>query len=134
VELSNANIKALRGTKKELVASPGADKFLELVSALLILDYGSEALTESVDNMIIQYATSGVDASAAIESTGFIDSTADTIALVLPVGLTGVVATNMVNNALELFNTGDGEFAGNASNDTTMTVKITYRIHTAGLA
>ena len=133
IELSNADIKALRGTKKELVATPGADYFVELISAVLILDYGSEVLTESVDNLVIQYATSGVDATAAIEMTGFIDSTADIIAVIPALTLTGVAATNLVNNALELFNTGDGEFGGNASNDTTMTVKVNYRVHKAGL-
>ena len=133
IALTNANIKALRATKKALVATPGADKFLELVSAQLILNYGSEVLTESADDMVIQYATSGVDATAAITANGFITAAADTIINVLPKALGAVVATNLVNNGLELFNTGDGEYGGNASADTTMTVKITYRIHTAGL-
>lgn len=134
VEITNSQIKALRGTKKTLVATPGADKFLEFISARLILDYGSEVLSESEDNLVIQYATSGVDATDAIDATGFITASADTIIDVLPKAMGAVVATNLVNNALELYNTGDGEYGGNASNDTTMTVKITYRIHTAGLA
>lgn len=134
VELSNADIKALRATKKTLVTTPGADKFLEFVSARLILDYGSEVLTEAEDNMVIQYATSGVDATDAIDATGFITASADTVIDVLPKAMGAVVATNLVNNALELFNTGDAEYGGNASADTTITVKITYRIHTAGLA
>jgi hypothetical protein len=134
VELSNADLKALRATPKVLVAAAGADKMIELVSAVLILDYGSEALTESADNLVIEYASSGVDATAAIETTSFIDATADTIALVLPTGIAGAAATNLVNDGLHLKNTGDGEFGGNASNNTTMTVKVTYRVHTVGLA
>ena len=133
VELINAQIKALRGSPKELVATPGAGKYVEIIRVDLILDYGSEVLTESADNMIIQYATSNVAATAAIESTGFIDATADTIYTVLGAGLTGVAASNMANNAIELINSGDGEFGGNASADTAMTVKITYIIHTTGL-
>lgn len=134
VSLSNADIKALRGTKKELVATPGADKLVEVLSAVLILDYGSEVLTESTDNLVVQYATSGDDITAAIEMTGFIDQSADTVMAVRPSNpLAANAATDMVNNAVELFNTGDGEFGGNVSADTTMTVKITYRVHTAGL-
>jgi hypothetical protein len=133
VELTNADIKALRGTKKELVAAPAAGSFLELVSAVLILDYGSEALTESDDDLVIQYGTSGDDATAVMEMTGFIDQTADMIETVLGVAITANAASDMVANSLELFNDGDGEFGGNASNDTTMTVKVAYRIHTAGL-
>ena len=133
VRITNAQIKALRASPKELVAAPGAGKFIEFISAFLILDYGSNVLTESTDNMVIQYHTSGVDATGAIEATGFIDASADTMIEVLPSALAYNAATNIVNKALELFNTGDGEYAGNAAADTTMIVKITYRIHTTGL-
>lgn len=134
IELSNANIKALHSSPIALVAAPGADKVVEFGGAVLILDYGSNVLSESADNLVIQYNTSGVDASAVIETTGFIDQTADMIAFVVPSGIAGFTASNCVNRALELYNNGDSEFGGNAANDTTMTVKVTYRIHTVGLA
>lgn len=133
VEITNGQIKGLRAAPKELVATPGADYFIEFVSAVLILDYGSEALTESADNLVIQYGTSGADVSGAIESGSFIDATADTITFVPPAALVGLAATSAVNDNLVLFNTGDGEIAGNASGDTTITAKVTYRIHKAGL-
>lgn len=134
VEISNAELKALRAAPKTLVAAPGADKFIELVSAWIIMDYGSNVLTESTDNLVIQYNTSGLDASAAIETTGFLDQSADMICYVVGASIAGAAATSFVNKALELFNNGDGEFGGNAGNDTTLTVKVSYRIHTAGLA
>jgi len=133
VELTNAQIKALRAAPKTLVAAPGAGYVLELVSAVLILDYGTNGLTETADNLVIEYATSGQDATAAIETTGFIDVTADQMAFVNPAGIATVAAANTANKALQLFNTGDGEIAGNAANDTTMTVKVAYRIHATGL-
>lgn len=133
VSCNNTCIKALRGSPKELVATPGAGKYIELISAQLILNYGSNVLTESTDNLVIEYGTSGQDATAAIETTGFIDAGADTIAFVLPQGIATVTAANVVNNNIRLFNTGDGEFAGNAGNDTTMTVQVAYRVHTTGL-
>ena len=74
-----------------------------------------------------------MDISAAIEMTGFIDAAADTLAFVLPAGIATMAATNAVNRAVELFNTGAAEFAGNAGNDTTLTIKFTYRTHKAGL-
>lgn len=133
VTLTNAEIKGIRAAPKELVASPGAGKFLELVSAVLILDYGSDVLTESTDNMVIQWGTSGADATAAIEATGFIDAAADQMAIILATTLATDATADIVNNSLELFNTGDGEYAGNASADSTMIIKITYRVHTTGL-
>ena len=132
VELSNADIKALRATPKQLVAAPGVNKFIELVSAVLILDYGTNVLTETADNLVIEYNTSSVDITGAIEATGFIDATADTIKIVYAT-ITDVSAANAVNKAVQLFNTGDGEFGGNAAADTTMTVKVAYRVHADGL-
>lgn len=133
VELSNANIKALRATPIALVAAPAAGYFIEFVSAVLILDYGSEVLTESADNMIIEYNTSGTDASATIEATSFIDAAADTVAVIPAATIANVAASNVTAKALQLTNIGDGEYAGNASNDTTMTVKVAYRVHANGL-
>jgi hypothetical protein len=115
------------------VAAPGADYFIEFVSAVLILDYGSEALTETSDNLVIQYGTSGADVSAAIESGSFIDAEADTMTFVTPSAIAGMAAASAVNDNLVLFNTGDGEIGGNATGDTTITAKVTYRIHKAGL-
>lgn len=133
VALSNADIKALRGTKKELVATPGANNFIEVVSVVLLMEYGSNVLTETADNLVVEYATSGQDITAAIEMTGFIDQAADQVAFVLPAGIATMTTANCSNNAVQLFNTGDGEFGGNAGNDTLMRVKITYRIHPDGM-
>lgn len=132
VECNNACIKALRAAPKALVAAPGVDKFVEVISAVLILDYGTNVLTETADNLVIEYATSGTDITAAIETTGFIDAAADTVKLAYA-SITDVSAANSVNNAVQLFNTGGDEFAGNAGNDTTLTIKVNYRVHTAGL-
>jgi hypothetical protein len=133
VTITNAEIKALRGSKKDLIAAPGVDKYIEFISAIIILDYGSDVLTESEDNLVIQYG-SGTDVSAAIEAGGFIDAAADTMVYVKQSGdVAGTATATFVNDEIELFNTGDGEYGGNATADTTMTVKVTYRIHDFGL-
>jgi len=132
VAVSNAEIKALNGTPKTLVAAPGAGYFIEFVSAVLILDYGSEALTETDDNLVIEYATGGGDVTASIECTGFIDATADQMALVVAATLPTDAAADIVNNALQLYNPND-EFAGNASADTTLSVRVNYYVHASGL-
>lgn len=132
VKISNSEIKALRGTKKDLVAAPGVDYFIEFISATITMDYGSNVLTESTDDMIIQYG-SGTDASAAIESGGFTDASADTVVMVTAVDIAGTATASLANDELELYNTGNGEFAGNAGLDTVWYVKVTYRIHKLGL-
>lgn len=130
VTVTNAELKALRATQKTLVAAPGANKSIEFVSALLRLNAGSEALTESADNLSIRYTNgSGVKVSADIEATGFIDQTSNTFTNAIPVKDAIVAVTGALNQALVMDNDGDGEFAGNASGDATMTVHVIYRVH-----
>ena len=50
------------------------------------------------------------------------------IAVIPAATIATVAAADVENDALELFNTGDGEIGGNATNDATLTVNITYRI------
>jgi len=130
VDLSNANIKAL-AAGVELVAAPGAGRWLELVSASFWLDYGSEALAEpsSPDDLAIEYDTgTGPAASATIVASGFITAAADTMAFAVPVSVAGTAASALVNKNLALINTG-GDYTGNASNDTVLRVIVNYRIH-----
>lgn len=133
VAITNAEIKALRATPKTLVAAPGAGKMLEFVGAISLLDYGSNALTESADNLAVRYTDgSGTIVSQAIEATGFIDATADTATNVLP-KIDAIAAKSACENkALVLHNTGDGEYGGNAGADTVMRVKVAYRVHQTG--
>ncbi len=119
VTLSNSDIKALRATPKVLVASPGSGKWLEFESITLILNAGSEALTESSDDMRVQYSVSGATASPNIDATGFIDQTSDSIIHVADIGFVAQALANVENDGLQLKNTGDGEYAGNASNPIT---------------
>lgn len=130
VELSSADILDLADTPITLVAGQGADTVIEFVSALLIHDAGTAYVEPSApDDLVIQYATTGTDVTAAIDSTNFLTVTDDEARLILP---TWTATTDLVaekGNALQLFNTGSDLTTGTG----TMTVKVTYRVHTLGL-
>ena len=131
IAVSNAEIKALAATPKTLVAAPGAGKCVEFISALIKLNYGTNVLSESDDNLSVRYTDgSGVIVSGTIQATGFIDQAADTYTNAIPVIDAIVAATGCENKALVLDNIGNGEFGGNAGADTTLTVGVAYRIHT----
>jgi hypothetical protein len=132
--LTSAQVKALKATPIALTAAPGSDKFIQLIGATLVLDYGSNAFTESADNLVIEYETSGVDATAAITANGFLTATADTLAVVVPAAIAGAATASFNGKKLMLLNSGDGEIAGNAANDSVLTVCVTYAVHTLGLA
>lgn len=129
VNLTSAQIKALRETPYALVAAPGAGKVNIVESITLQLNYGgTNVFTESADNFVVQYGDSGTDITAAIENTGFIDQSADTVAVIRPATIAAMAAaTAGVNEVVELFNTGDGEIGGNAANDNTLNVTVAYR-------
>lgn len=128
--LTSAEVKALRATPKTLIAAPGAGKIVVVESVTLQLNYGgTNAFTESADNLVVQYTDSGQDITGAIETTGFIDQTADMVAVYYPAAIAAMAtATVGVNEAVELFNTGDGEIAGNAAGNNTLNVTVAYRV------
>lgn len=130
VTLTAAEVKALNGTPKTIISAV-ATSIVEFVSAVFILDYGSEVFTETDDNLVIEYED-GRDISAAIETTGFIDQAADQVAIINAADVPTMTAAAAVNKAVQLYNPND-EIAGNASNDSTLTLKITYRVHTVSL-
>jgi hypothetical protein len=130
VRLTNAQIKALNATPVTLVAAQGTYRFIELVSAVLFLNAGTNVLTESTDNLAIKYTdASGVQASEDIEATGFIDASVDTFTTAVPKINTIVAKSGVLNEALVLVNSGSGEFGGNAADDATMDVRVIYRVH-----
>ncbi len=129
VTITNAELKAIRATPKELVAAPGASKALIYLGSVLENLGGTNAITETTDNMAIRYENgTGVIASQTIEATGFIDQTAKTITQALPKIDPIVASATVANKALVLHNTGDGEYAGNAANDVTVKVTTWYRV------
>lgn len=131
VTLTSAQVKALAATQIELVAAQGAGSIIQFMGATLKLNYGgSNAFTETADNLVIKYTdASGVAVSDVIENTGFIDQTADTYTFAVPVKDPIVAASAGENAALVLDNNGDGEIAGNAANDNTLTVRVYYVVH-----
>lgn len=132
VTLTNAEIKALRATPKLLVPAPAAGKMVEFIAATLILDAGTNALTESADNLDIRYVgkTSGV--VCTVEATGFIDQTTDQAIRARAAHNLLITKANSEALGLELFNNGDGEFAGNAALDATLDVLVWYAVVPTG--
>lgn len=127
--LTNAQIKAMRATPVELVPAPAAGYINVFRGAYLALNGGTNALTETADNMAIKYTNgSGVAVSETIEATGFIDQTADTYTQTNPIKDAIVAETGNAAKALVLHNTGDGEYGGNAAADATMDVHVWFAV------
>ena len=126
-----AQTRALRATPRELVPAPGAGKYIEFLSAQLFLDYAGAAMTEDSDNLAVKFDSgSGVAVSETIETTDFIDQTADTVTNAVNKKDTIVAASASVNKKLVLHNTGTGEFGSSGTPTSVLRVKVAYRVHT----
>jgi len=126
LSLTPAQVKALRATPQALVAAPGEGFALQLLGGTIIYDY-TAVFTETADNLVIRYTNgSGAAASAVIETTGFLDQTADQIRPIVPVNDAAIAG----NAPLILHNNGDGEFGGTGS---PLRVVVEYLVVRTGL-
>ena len=98
IELTSVQLKALNATPQTLVAAPGAGKGLVLVGLELWLDYNSVAYDGIAggEDLTVKYTDANGATLATIETTGFLDATADAFRYVYP---TTTAAITPVANA-----------------------------------
>lgn len=132
--LTNAQVKALRASPVTLVAAPGAGLVIIPHRLVLILDYGgTNVFTETADNLDLRYVGVASPVLMTVESTGFIDQSADTMTIGNVAHDKIVTAANSANKGVELFNNGDGEIGGNAGNDNLLKWRLLYSVVSTGL-
>jgi len=127
--LTTAQVNALRATPITVVAAQGANTWIELVTAVITYDYATAAFTVAADeDLVIEYAD-GTDATASIETAGFLDQVDDEIRY-YPFALTaGADPEATIGQALRIFNTGAGEIADGGGE---VDIRITYRVYSTG--
>ena len=106
-KLTNAQVLTFRATPAVLIPAPGANKALILHHFAIVSDDSAGAWTESTDNLVIEYAD-GVDVSGTIEAGTLVGAAV----VIISQGVLDTVLVPDVNAAIELFNTGDGEWGG----------------------
>lgn len=126
VTLTAAQVKALNATAITLVAAPGAGYFIEPVSLLARLIYGTVAYDgiAAGEDLSFKWANaSGAQMLTAIEATDFLDATADAYRLTYPINLAANVVP--VANAAIVVHMLTGEIA---TGDSLLRIETTYRI------
>lgn len=126
--ISTAQVLALQTTPITIVSAPGAGKFIEFVSASLLLDYNSAAYgaVAGGDDLEIRYTDGSGVVVANQELTGFIDQTNDELRILSPAGT--AVATDddivpAVNAVLVAFLSG-----AITTGDSPLIVECLYRV------
>jgi len=120
VALTTTEVKALFASPAELVAAPGAGKVIDLISAVLFLDYAS-ATYDTQGVLTIQTGTTGTAQSDAIAAAAFLFKTADQFT---GVQVLSAERTLDANESLVL----SCGTANPATGDSPVTVKVSYRV------
>lgn len=123
VTVSSAEMLALNATPKTLIAAPGGGKALILVAAELWLDYGSAAYAgiAAGEDLTIKVSNAAGATLATIETTGFLDATANAFRYVEP---TTTAARTPVANAPLVLHLLTGEIT---TGDSPLKLRLLYR-------
>lgn len=128
VEIAAGAILTLNSVPVQLVAAPGNGYVLEFISALLALDYTAPVLTVvGCGDIEVRYSDAAGELVSVAEGSAWLEAAADAMLLIDKLELT----TTPVNNAplMLLVATADPAAGGNS----TMHVKVAYRVHETGL-
>lgn len=123
VTVSSAELLALNATPKTLIAAPGSGKALILVAAEFWLDYESAAYAgiASGEDLTLRYTDGSGALLATVETTGFLDATADAFRYVAP---TTTAAYAPVAAAPLVLHLSTGEIA---TGDSPLKLRLLYR-------
>lgn len=112
-----------------MVAGAGAHTVIELISCVLIYDFGVAAFSDGGD-ITVRYSGGGLTLSGAVTAANSVGAAADKVVILLPAtptnnALTEAAGLNLV--AASAFTDAGGTATG------VIRYKTTYRVHTTGL-
>ena len=131
ITLTNAQVLALNTTAVTVIAAPGAGYVIDVLDGMLIFNYTGAYTVGANDDLRLWYTDRGTGpaASNVIETTGFLDATADTI---WAFSGTPDDTNPTANTLVAIQNTSGVVFGGgNASNQ--VFVDVTYVVRQTGL-
>jgi hypothetical protein len=129
VTITAAQMLALNATPITVIPAPGAGRFIEFIGGSVALDYNANAYSgiAAGEDLVLRYTNgSGVIVSTTLETTGFLDQTADQVRTFKGIATDYVPA---VNAPIVLHMT-TGEIT---TGDSPLYLNLVFRVHETGL-
>lgn len=124
--ITNAEIKALRSTPIEIIAAPGAGKFISVVTMSVKFNYGGNNVFVSGGNLNL-YATNTSGPTYLTINPGIYTGSVDNVIAIGSVTAIGAATLGLMENQAVVLSTGTSDPTGNAAGDNTMYVSIIYQ-------
>ena len=125
-QLTSAQIKALHGTPIQIVAAPGANKYISIVKWSASYVYGgSNVFTAGAAQTIAIYFGTTTSYSTAVTNASLVATNSTLTALGPPVFNT-VTTSLYANTAVNWYNSVATEISGNAGNDNVVNWSVSY--------
>lgn len=126
VTVGTTAILALAASPAEIVAAPGANKYIQFLGGAVALDFGTTAFDDAAGDgdLVLRSGTTNTNATAAVEADGLVDAAADKVTTANALEADRILDAN---ESLELFNDG-AEFTAAGGGDGALKVYVRYRI------
>jgi len=128
VTLTSAQIKALHATPIQLVAAAGVGTVIQVISCISKFTYAGTNQFTNGGTISLVYKTSLASICALFGNSNMLG--AASLYLITTTAVPAQAIANLENLDIQLYNPSATEFAGNAGNDNTVTVNISYKILT----
>jgi len=133
VTLTSQQVKNLIAAPIQIIPAPGAGKCITGITAVAKLVYGGTSPFTNPQNIGLNLANaSGASVVLNFNGSGWIDQSATTYQVTNCGGIAGTTtdAANFENQNVVITNLGISDITGNAANDNTVVISVTYQILT----
>lgn len=131
VTLTNAQIKALHATPITLIPAQGAGTIINVLACVIKMNYGGTNVFSAASGQALRIAYDNADGSTIIKTaftkSGLVASS-NQIARTIPDDQTAEPYINETNLPIVIFNPITTEIGGNAANNNTIVVILTYQV------
>lgn len=134
VSLTSAQVKTLRAIPQVIVPAAGAGIMIHILSIAVKMNYGGTNVFVATAGQTLRLGYVDISGTTinttSLSNAGIVNSLSQIKLSEAQNISTGVVSTNIENQDVVIYNSSATEISGNAANDNTITITVTYELLT----